>query len=66
MRSLPMCVGVAAPLPALLIASASAPTPGRPALHRKRRVNQAFLMAMVEMGIPKPKAELALAETGEG
>lgn len=29
-----------------------------------RRVNQRFLMALVEMGIPSEQAELALAETG--
>lgn len=31
---------------------------------RKRRPNQVFLMAMLEMGIPKHKAEVALVETG--
>jgi hypothetical protein len=31
---------------------------------RKRRVNQALLVVMMEMGIPKHKAEVALAETG--
>lgn len=30
----------------------------------RRGVNQRFLSAMVEMGIPRDKAELALAETG--
>jgi len=32
--------------------------------HRKKRVNQVYLMAMLEMGIPKHKAEVALTETG--
>lgn len=31
---------------------------------RKKRVNQVYLMAMLEMGIPKHKAEVALTETG--
>lgn len=31
---------------------------------RKKRVNQMYLMAMLEMGIPKHKAEVALTETG--
>jgi uncharacterized UBP type Zn finger protein len=31
---------------------------------RKKRVNQAYLVAMMEMGIPKHKAEVALSETG--
>jgi hypothetical protein len=31
---------------------------------RKKRVNQAYLVAMMEMGIPKHKAEVALTETG--
>lgn len=31
---------------------------------RKKRVNQAYLVAMMEMGIPKHKAEIALTETG--
>jgi len=33
-------------------------------VHRKKRVNQAYLVAMMEMGIPKHKAEVALTETG--
>ena len=39
----------------------------RTASERKRvhrRVNQRFLTALVEMGIPSEQAELALAETG--
>ncbi len=39
----------------------------RTASERKRvnrRVNQRFLSALVEMGIPSDQAELALAETG--
>lgn len=39
----------------------------RSASERKRvnrRVNQRFLTALVEMGIPSEQAELALAETG--
>lgn len=31
---------------------------------RRRMVNQRFLTAMAEMGIPGDRAELALAETG--
>lgn len=31
---------------------------------RKKRVNQAYLVVMMEMGIPKHKAEVALTETG--
>lgn len=31
---------------------------------RRRMVNQRFLTAMAEMGIPSDRAELALAETG--
>jgi hypothetical protein len=30
----------------------------------KRKVNQRFLSAMADMGIPSDKAELALSETG--
>lgn len=30
----------------------------------KRKVNQRFLTAMLDMGIPADKAELALSETG--
>lgn len=33
-------------------------------LRRKRRPNQALLVALMEMGIPKHKAEVALEETG--
>lgn len=33
-------------------------------LRRKKRVNQAYLVAMMEMGIAKHKAEVALTETG--
>jgi hypothetical protein len=31
---------------------------------RRKKINQVYLMAMLEMGIPKHKAEVALTETG--
>lgn len=53
-------------LPATAEAAAHAQV-GRSASEKmrvKRRVNQRFLAAMIEMGIPQDKAELALVETG--
>jgi hypothetical protein len=39
-------------------------SPPAAAPRRKRRTNQALLVALMEMGIPKHKAEVALEETG--